>query len=343
MISFLNDYNEIAHTEILESFNKYSKEKFVGYSEDELVKEAINLIRNKLKDETAEIHFVHGGTIANVLGLMLSLQRHQSILAADTGHIVNTENASIESVGHQIVLVPNHDGKVTVEEAQKALLEHSNEYNSQIKVIYISNVTETGSIYTKSEIIDLHNFCKENNLYLFVDGARLGNALMSSKSDLEFSDMAKYVDAFTIGGTKNGFMFGEAIVFINEELKTNYARMVIKQKGALLAKGFLYGIQFNTMFEDDLYFKLAKHAVEMGEKLVEIFNKYNIKILNSPDANLIFVELPKELHDKLSREFMYSYSPIDDNKGKCRFVTTWNTREEEIKLFEENIRQLFIN
>ncbi|EHR33344.1 threonine aldolase family protein [Helcococcus kunzii] len=339
MISFLNDYNEIAHTAILDNFNKYSGQKFVGYSEDELVKEAIEILRKKLGDETAEIHFVHGGTIANVLGLILSLQRHQSIIAADTGHIVNTENASIESVGHQIVIVPNHDGKVTVEEAKKALAEHSNEYNSQPKVVYISNVTETGTIYKKSEIIDLHNFCKENGLYLFVDGARLGNALMSKKSDLVFSDMAKYVDAFTIGGTKNGFMFGEAIVFINEELKTNYARMVIKQKGALLAKGFLYGIQFKTMFEDDLYFRLAKHAVEMGGKLAEIFKDNNIQLLNDVEANLIFVEMPKYIHEKLSKEFIYSYTPIDENKGKCRFVTTWNTREEEINKFAEKLKK----
>ena len=343
MISFLNDYNEVAHKEILESFNKYSNQKFVGYSEDELGKESIELIRKKLNDPSAEIHFVHGGTIANVLGLILSLQRHQSIIATDTGHIVNTENASIESVGHQIVLVKNENGKATVDAAKKALSDHSNEYNSQPKVIYISNVTETGAVYTKNEIIDLHNFCKENDLYLFVDGARLGNAIMSNKSDLEFSDMAKYVDVFTIGGTKNGFMFGEAIVFINEELKTNYARMIIKQKGALLAKGFLYGIQFKTMFEKDLYFRLASHAVEMGEKLAEIFKKHNIKIVNPVDANLIFVELSKDIHEQLSKEFIYSYDPIDDNKGICRFVTTWNTKEEEIKSLEKAFNQLFNN
>ena len=162
---------------------------------------------------------------------------------------------------------------------------------------------------------------------------------MSKKSDLVFSDMAKYVDAFTIGGTKNGFMFGEAIVFINEELKTNYARMVIKQKGALLAKGFLYGIQFKTMFEDDLYFRLAKHAVEMGGKLAEIFKDNNIQLLNDVEANLIFVEMPKYIHEKLSKEFIYSYTPIDENKGKCRFVTTWNTREEEINKFAEKLKK----
>lgn len=218
-------------------------------------------------------------------------------------------------------------------------MQHSNEYNSQPKIIYISNVTETGTIYKKAEIIDLHNFCRENGLYLFVDGARLGNALMSSHSDLEFSDMVKYVDAFTIGGTKNGFMFGEAVVFINEELKTNYARMIIKQKGALLAKGFLYGIQFKTMFENDLYFKLASHAVEMGAKLAKIFNDNNIKLLNDVEANLIFVEMPRNIHEKLSKEFMYSYTPIDENKGKCRFVTTWNTKEEEINKFSKFLKE----
>lgn len=340
MISFLNDYNEVANTEILDAFISIKDDKYVGYSEDKIVKESINLIKENLEDKDVEIHFVHGGTIANVLGLMMSLKRHQSVIAADTGHIVNTENASVEAVGHQIVLVPNKNGKVTVEEARLALKKHSHEYNSQPKVIYISNVTEIGTIYKKSEIEKLHNFCKENNLYLFMDGARLGNAIMSESGDLKFNELTKYLDAFTIGGTKNGFMFGEALVFVNEKLKNNYARMVIKQRGALLAKGFLFGIQFKTMFKDGLYFSLADNAVKMAKELTAILIDKGLSPLYDVEANLIFVEISKELNDKLSKDFIYSYDEINDEKGLCRFVTTWNTKIEEIQEFRNKLDEL---
>ncbi|MFM1525622.1 MULTISPECIES: threonine aldolase family protein [Helcococcus] len=330
MISFLNDYNEVSHPKILEDLQKYQNEKFCGYSKDELVNEAISIIKDNLQNQDVEIHFVHGGTIANVIGLMMSVNRHESVISVNTGHIVNTENASIEAVGHQIVLVNENNGKMTVNEIEKALKSHSHEYNSKPKVVYISNATELGTVYTRSELEELHNYCSEYNLYLFMDGARIANAIMSKYSDLEFSDLPKYLDAFTIGGTKNGFMFGEALVFVNDSLKDIYARMVIKQRGALLAKGFLFGIQFKSMFENGLFFKIAKNAVDMAQKLVSVFEKYNIPIIYRAEANLIFVELTKELHEELSEKFIYQYDDVDGKRGICRFVTTWNTNESEI-------------
>ncbi|MFM1541739.1 aminotransferase class I/II-fold pyridoxal phosphate-dependent enzyme [Helcococcus ovis] len=330
MISFLNDYNEVSHPKILDELQKYQNEKFEGYSKDELVQEAISNIKDNLQNHDVEIHFLHGGTIANVIGLMMTMQRHESVISVDTGHIVNTENASIEAIGHQIVLVKEKNGKMTVEEIEKALNSHSYEYNSKPKVVYISNATELGTVYKRDELKKLYEYCKSRNLYLFMDGARIANAIMSKHSDLEFSDLPKYLDVFTIGGTKNGFMFGEAVVFVNEELKNIYARMVIKQRGALLAKGFLYGIQFKTMFENGLFFKIAKNAVDMAQKLVYVFEKYNISTVYNTEANLVFVELDNQIHDKLSEKFMYQYDAIDENKGLCRFVTTWNTNESEI-------------
>lgn len=331
MISFLNDYNEIASPEIMDALSKRMNEKYIGYSEDELANEAIEILRNKLDDKDLEIHFVHGGTIANVLGIIHSLQRFESVISSDTGHIVNTENASIEAVGHQIVLVQNVNGKIVIDELKKAIKSHSNEYNSKPKLVYLSNVTELGTVYKLDELKKLREYCDENNLYLFMDGARLGNAIMSKYSDIKFRDLPKLFDIFTIGGTKNGFLFGEAIVISNDKLKDIHFRRLIKQRGALLAKGFLYGIQFKTMFENDLYFTNAKNAVDMAQKLKDVFIKYEIKPIHEVEANLVFVEIPIELKKYLDYKFKFSYDTINEKKGISRFVTTWNTKLDEIK------------
>lgn len=334
MISFLNDYNEVGCIEVLNDLFSIKDEKYIGYSSDVLVKEAIEILKNELNDKDLEIHFVHSGTMANVLGLLFCLKRYESIISADTGHIVNMENASVEAVGHQIVLVNEEDGKVTVEAVKKALSSHSHEQASKPKVVYISNVTELGTIYKKKELEELRKVCDENNLYLFMDGARLSDAMVSKYNDISFCELTKYFDAFTIGGTKNGMLFGEAIVLKNKELIDGYARYLIKQRGALLAKGFLYGSQFKTMFKDGLYFKLAKNSVNRAEELLEILKKYNIKLFNEVEANLIFCELDKELHEKLSKEILYSFEELENGNVKARFVTSWNTQEEEIKRFE---------
>lgn len=331
MISFYNDYNEISHPLIMEEFNKYMSKKFVGYSEDEICKEAIDTIKKSLKYENVDIHFIQTGTMANVLSLMFCLDRFESVITPDTGHIVNTENGSVEAVGHQLVYVENEVGKVTSSEILKALKKHSHEYNSKPRVVYISNATELGTIYKKSELEQLSKVCKENGLYLFMDGARLAASLMSEKSDLKFEDLPKYLDIFTIGGNKNGFMFGEAIVIVNDEIKTGYERLVIKQRGSLLAKGFLYGIQFKKMFEDGLYFELGKHSSKMASKLQDIFKKHGIDTVYETEANLVFVELPVDLHNKLKDRFMYSFDEIDETKGLCRFVCTWDTKDEYIE------------
>lgn len=334
MISFLNDYNEACHPKILEEIGKMHTNKYVGYSEDELVEKAITLIKKELKDENVEIHFVHGGTIANVLAIMNSLQRFESVISASSGHIVNTENGSIEAIGHQIVIVPEVDGKVTVENAKIALKAHSHEYNSKPKLVYISNVTELGTVYKKSELQELRSFCDENNLYLFMDGARLATAMMSNENDIKFSELTKYCDVFTIGGTKNGLLFGEAIVFVNESMKDNYYRLIMKQRGAMLAKGFLYGVQFKTMFEDGLYYELARNAVEKADNLKKIFIEKGYKLLGNAEANLVFIEMDIETHTKLKEKVLYQYDEIDESKGKARFVTSWNTSDDDIEKLE---------
>lgn len=330
MISFLNDYNEVGRPEVLEDLIELKNNKYLGYSNDKLVEEASQLIKDALNDQDVQIHFVQGGTISNVLSLMFALDRHQAVVACDTGHIVNTENGSIEALGNQVVLVPNVDGKVTIKHLQDALDKHTAEHTSEISVVYISNASEKGTIYKKKELEDLREFCDNNNLYLFCDGARIGPATVSKYSDVKFDEYTKYFDLFYLGGTKNGIMFGEALIIKNKDLQGNYQRKLIKQRGALLAKGFLYGSQFKTMFKDGLYFKVAKEAVSNAEYLVDQLKKIGYETTFKTETNLVFLNIEKELNEKLKDEFEYSNSPNKDGTIGIRLVATWNTSKEDI-------------
>lgn len=340
MISFYNDYNEIGHPALLEEMTRLKDKKFIGYSEDEEVKNAIKLIKKELNDENVSIHFVNTGTIANVLGILFSLERYESVISANTGHIINTENGAIEATGHQVIQVKEENGKITGERLKKAIYNNRNEFSSKPGVVYISNATELGTVYNKKELEELHNICRENDMYLFMDGARIAAAIASSKSDLEFKDITKYVDIFTIGGNKNGFIFGEALVIVNDNLKSKYERKIIKQRGSLLAKGFLLGIQFRTMFESGLFFENAKNAVEMSERLGKAFEKCGIKPCFNIESNIIFVDLPIVIHEKLSKDFMYSSEKLSDEKVHCRFLTSWATRIEDIEKFEKSLSSI---
>lgn len=340
MISFYNDYNEIGHPELINEFVKLQDEKFVGYSMDRECDKAKSILKKKLDDENLHIHFIHAGTMANILGLLFSTKRYESVIAANTGHIINTENGAIEATGLQVIQVPETNGKVTVDGIEFVMGSHSPEYSSKPAVVYISNATELGTVYTKKELEDLHNCCKKNGLYLFMDGARIGSAIESKKSDLEFSDLPKLTDIFTIGGNKNGFIFGEALIIANEDLKHNYERKLIKQKGALLAKGFLLGIQFRKMFEENLFFDNAKHAVNMANRLSKIFTDNSIDLVSETESNLVFVNLPIKLHEKLEKKYKYEPMSFSERHVKCRFVCTWNTKEEELNTFEEDVINL---
>lgn len=339
MINFLNDYDEICHTKILENLSKFNGEKYPGYSTDVHTKNAIDYLKRDLKNDGLDIHFVHGGTIVNVLGLLISLNRYEGIVSCDTGHIVNTENGSIEAVGQQIIQVPNIDGKITVENIQKAIENHSEEYCVEIKVVYISNATEKGTIYSKAEIETLSKFCKQNNLYLFMDGARIGTAMACEESDLKMEDLSKYFDVFSIGGTKNGMLFGEALIIVNDDLKKGI-RKIIKQRGALLAKGFLYGIQFETMFEDGLYYENAKKAVNSANRIANIFLENGFELASKQQSNLVFPIVSDEFYNMLSKEVIFEHHLREGEKNILRFATTWNTSSKDIDELEIIIKKL---
>ncbi len=341
MYSFMNDYSEGAHPRILDLLSKINFEQNEGYGLDIHSEKAKTYIRNLIQREDADIHFISGGTQTNLIAISSFLRPHQSVIAADTGHIVGHETGAIEATGHQVITTPGVDGKLTPDAIQKALDLNSEEYTTQPKMVYISNSTELGTIYTKAELTAIHDICKEKGLILFLDGARLGSALTSKSNDLEIKDIADLVDVFYIGGTKNGALLGEALVILRDDLKEDF-RYLIKQRGAMLAKGFVLGVQFEALFEDNLFFELASHANKMAEKIADIFIKAGIKFYTEPCSNQLFPIIPNKLMVKMSKEFGFiEQQKIDKDNTVVRFVTSWATTEESVDalrdFFKKNI------
>lgn len=336
--SFKNDYSEGAHERILKALSNTNRLQEQGYGEDNFCNQAAQLILKKIKNPKAEIHFASGGTQTNLVVISSLLRPYESIIAATTGHIASDEAGAIESTGHKINTVEAKDGKLRVEDIQSILDSHTDEHMVKPKAIFISNSTEIGSIYRKKELEEISKFSKKNKLYLYLDGARLGSALASERNDLTISELAKLVDAFYIGGTKNGALLGEAIIIINEKLKENF-RSYLKQKGALLAKGRILGLQFLELFKDDLFFDLAKHANKMALKLANGIKKQNYTFLTEPVSNQIFPILPNKLIDKLSQKYeFYVWYKIDNKNSIIRLVTSWATKEKFVNQFIEDLK-----
>ena len=334
--SFKNDYSEGAHPAILQKLVETNLTQTVGYGEDEFCDEARELIKKQLKKE-AEIHFVSGGTQANLIVISSILKPYESVIAAETGHIAVHETGAIEATGHKINTIATSDGKISATQIEKVLKLHTDEHMVKPKMVYISNSTEVGSVYTKAELKSIYDFCQENNLILFVDGARLGSALTSSKCDLTLEDMANLCDVFYIGGTKNGALIGEAIVFNKLDLNENF-RFHIKQKGGMLAKGRLIGIQFSELFRNDLFFEMGKHANKMAEKLAKNISNKGFEFLTEPSSNQIFPIFPNELIAKLQHHFeFFVWEKIDEEKSAIRLVTSWATPEEKVEYFIQSI------
>jgi threonine aldolase len=340
--SFLNDYSEGAHPKILKTLEETNLNQEMGYGEDSICLEAANLIKEKIGNSNVDVHFVTGGTQANLIVLSAILKPYESVISPSEGHINTHEAGSIEATGHKINSIVREDGKLKPEEVLEVVKVHEDEHMVKPKVVFISNSTEVGTVYTKSELEALSKICRENNLYLYLDGARLGSALTTKNSDLTLADIAKLVDVFYIGGTKNGALLGEAIILVNDELKPNFRR-VLKQKGALLAKGRLLGAQFLELFKDDLYFDLAKHANEMAEKLSTGISDLGYKFLTNSPTNQIFPIFPNKLIDKLKEIYgFYVWSKVDPENSSIRLVTSWATKEEKVDEFLKDLKSLHL-
>lgn len=338
MYSFKNDYSEGAHPRILEALINCNLQQSEGYGEDEFTEEAIKLIKEKIRRNDVDVHLLVGGTQTNLTAISAFLRPHEAVIAAKTGHVLVHETGAIESTGHKVISVDVEDGKLTKAHIEKVLEEHTDEHMVKPKLVYISNSTEIGTIYKKEELEELSQACKEHDLYFYLDGARLGSALCSKENNMKIHELAQLVDAFYIGGTKGGALMGEALVICKDSLKIDF-RYHIKQKGALLAKGRLLGIQFEELFKDNLYFDLAGHANNMAEILKEGIEGlgYNFMI-NSP-SNQIFPILPNKLIEKLEEKYLFIiWEKIDEENSAIRLVTSWATDERMVLEFISDIK-----
>lgn len=339
MLYFMNDYSEGAHEKVLDALITTNREQHVGYGVDDISSEAIMLIKKRINRPDADVHLLVTGTQTNTIAIAHFLRPYEAVIATDLGHISVHETGAIEATGHKIIEMETKDGLITPQMIEAAILKHADEHWVLPKLVYLSNATETGTIYTKSMLENIRQACDKYGLYLYLDGARLANALTCADNDMTLEDIANLTDAFSIGGTKNGILFGEALVVTNGRLKENM-RFSIKQRGALLAKGRLLGVQFKALFEDDLYFEMAKHTNEMAAILKKGILELGYKLVTNASTNLIFTILPNPVHAKLSKVCYYEAEhPYDENNMEARFVTSWATPKEDVlellRLLEE--------
>jgi threonine aldolase len=334
MYNLKNDYSEGAHPNILNKLIETNLVQQLGYGEDEYAVQAKKLIKQRIENPEAVIYFLSGGTQTNLIAISSLLRVHEAVISAKTGHIANNETGAIESTGHKVIAMETTDGKLTPNDVQKVLQEYSlKPHMVKPRMVYISNSTEIGTIYTKNELYQLSAYCRSQNLLLYLDGARLGHALTAQNNDLTFSDIAQLTDLFYIGATKNGGLLGEAIVFNKPDLATDF-EYVLKQKGALLAKGRVLAIQFLELFKDDLYFTLASHANKMAMKMAEAVKQKGYFFLTDSTTNQIFPILPVAVIEKLAKKYLfYVWKQIDEKQSAVRLITSWATEETMVDEF----------
>lgn len=344
MIRFNSDYTEGAHPLILQRLTETNMEQTTGYGEDEYCQKAAELIRNVIKAPNAYVQFLVGGTQTNTTVIASALRPHQGVISAESGHINIHETGAIEATGHKVLSLPSLDGKLRAEQVENCIKAHladeSMEHTVQPKMVYISNPTEYGTIYMKQELEAISKVCKKYGLYLFLDGARLGYGLACRSNNLDLPSIASFCDVFYIGGTKVGALFGEAVVITNDTLKEDF-RYNIKQRGGMLAKGRLLGLQFITLFEDNLYFQISAHAAMLADRIRETLDEMGIKFKIDSPTNQIFPILPDTLLEELKKEFAYTYDArIDATHSSIRFCTSWGTREEHVDALLKRIGEL---
>jgi len=338
MYSFKNDYSEGAHPKILEALTKCNLQQSEGYGEDLFTVRAIKLIKEKIRREDVDVHLLVGGTQTNLTAISAFLRPHEAIIAAKTGHVLVHETGAIEATGHKVISVDVEDGKLTRGNIEAVIAEHTDEHMVKPKLIYISNSTEIGTIYKKEELEELRKVCRENDLYLYLDGARLGSALCSKENNMEIHELAQLVDVFYIGGTKGGALMGEALAICRDSLKKDF-RYHIKQKGALLAKGRLLGIQFEELFKDNLYFDLAIHANNMAEILKRGIEGAGYNFMINSSSNQIFPILPNGLIKKLEEKYLFMiWEKVDKENSAIRLVTSWATDEKKVLEFISDLK-----
>ena len=343
MIRFNCDYSEGAHPRILEKLAQTNLEQVPGYGQDTYCRQAADLIKSLCQTPQAEVHFLAGGTQTNLTVIAACLRPYQTVISADSGHINVHETGAIEATGHRILTVPEQNGKLTAEQIARCCKEHwlddNPEFAPQPKLVYISFPTEYGTLYSKEELSAIRRVCDENNLFLFADGARLGYGLEAPGNDVTLADLAACCDVFYIGGTKIGALLGEAVVIVNPKLQKDF-RYFMKQKGAMLAKGRILGIQFLALFEDGLYFKLSKHADEMAQIIRQACAECRFEFLYDSPTNQQFPIMPDDLIKQLEELYVFSHTKrLDHRRSAIRICTSWATRREDVEQLVADIHK----
>lgn len=340
MYSFLNDYSESAHPNILKAIETINYEQNNSYGLDHHSTNARELIQEVLENYSVDIHFITGGTLTNLTFLSYALRPYEAVISADTAHINTHETGAIEASGHKVVDIHTVDGKLTPALIQPILEQHENEHWVDPKLVYISNPTELGTVYTKSELESLRRYCLKHNLLLYLDGARLPMALAVEECNLSIQDLPELTDAFYIGGTKVGALFGEALVLVNDSLKDKF-RFNMKQRGALAAKGWLLGIQFEELMKNGLYFELGKHSNDMASLLRNAFADQGFSFLADSPTNQIFPILPNCLVEKINQHYMTTFQcKVDEDHTCIRFCTSWASKKDDILAFIEDFNNM---
>ena len=334
MLYYLSDYTEGAHPRILERLQETNLISQPGYGEDRFCASAREKIRAACEKPEADVYFLVGGTQCNAVTIASLLRRWEGVIAADTGHINVHEAGAVEFTGHKVIALPQQGGKLSADTLRGYCAAfYANETHDHMPfpgMVYISQPTELGTLYSKAELEALHAVCGDYGLRLFVDGARLGYGLMSPECDMSLPELCDRCDVFYIGGTKVGALCGEALVFPKGDMPRHFATMV-KQQGAMLAKGRLLGVQFDTLFTDGLYFEISRHAIGLAMKLKAAFREKGYPLFADSPTNQQFPILTKEQEEKLRRYAAFeTWEPLPDGRSAVRFVTSWATREEDV-------------
>ncbi|MBR4592054.1 MAG: aminotransferase class I/II-fold pyridoxal phosphate-dependent enzyme [Elusimicrobiaceae bacterium] len=344
MIRFNCDYSEGAHPLVLEKLSQTNLEQLPGYGQDTYCLQAAEHIRQLCQAPEAGVHFLCGGTQTNLTVIAAMLRPYQCVISADCGHINVHEAGAIEMTGHRILTAPHQNGKITAEQINRLCREYwqddNPEFAPQPKLVYISFPTEFGTLYSKQELQDLRRACDENNLYLFMDGARLGYGLAAPGNDVTWADIAACCDAFYIGGTKLGALLGEAVVIPHPKLQKDF-RYFMKQHGAVLAKGRILGIQFLTLLKDDLYLQLAHHANRMALQIRQAFQEAQLPFLYDSPTNQQFPIVPNTLLKHLEEEYVFAHiKPLEHRQTAIRICTSWATQEEDVQHLIADLKRL---
>lgn len=341
MIRLSCDYHEGCHPKVLERLVETNLEQTVGYGMDPYCREAAEAIRKTFGCPEAAVHFLVGGTQANTTVIASALRPYEGVLCAHTGHINTHETGAVEASGHKCLALPGRDGRITASQVSvAAALQADDEHTVRPGMVYVSQSTELGTVYNLAQLTDLYYTCRQHGLYLFVDGARLGYALAAPTGDLKPEDIAKYCDVFTVGGTKAGALFGEAVVIVNPELQPRF-RYMMKQRGGMLAKGRLLGLQFSALMEDGLYFAIARKAVEQAMRIRQALLAHGVPLLVDSPTNQLFPIFSDDQAELLEDDFDLSFfERMDESHAALRVCTSWATPDEAVDAFIAAVERL---